>query len=128
MTQRDDTNRDGTTLDGLEDAAGAPEATGRDYDRPEDNDLNDMPPRPRRDHRMEPREDPPRTVHVCDGDPPPDWDEFDDVDPPPSDDPDDDCDIEGLGPPPSRGRPRYGWDSERNCTYRIDADEEGYED
>ncbi len=129
MTQRDDTNRDETILDGLEDAAGAPEATRRDYDRLEDDDLNDMPPGPRRDHRMEPPEDPPRTVHmVCGGDPPPGWDDFDDVDPPPPDDPDDDCDIEGLGPPLSRGWPGYGWDSERECMYRIDADEEGYED
>ena len=47
---------------------------------------------------------------------------------PPPDDPDDDCDIEGLGPPLSRGRSRYGWDSERNCPYLIEADEVGYED
>jgi hypothetical protein len=124
MTQRDDTNRDETILDGLEDAAGAPEATRRDYDRPEDDDLNDTPPGPRRDH-----DGPPRAVHiVCGGDPPPGWDDFDDVDPPPPDDPDDDCDIEGLGPPLSRGWRGYGWDSERDCMYRIDADEEGYED
>jgi len=129
MTQRDDTNRDETILDGLEDAAGAPEATRRDYDPLEDDDLNDMPTGPRRDHRMEPPEDPPRTVHmVCGGDPPPGWDDFDDVDPPPPDDPDDDCDIEGLGPPLSRRWTGYGWDSERDCMYRIDADEEGYED
>lgn len=129
MTQRNDTNPNETILDGLEDTAGASEATGRDHDRLEDDDLNDSPPQPRRDHRMEPREDPPRTVHVCGGDPPPGWDDFDDIDPPPPDDSDDeDCDIEGLGPPLSRGRPRYGWDSERDCMYRIDADEEGYED
>jgi len=129
MTQRNDTNPNETILDGLEDTAGASEATGRDHDRLEDDDLNDSPPQPRRDHRMEPREDPPRTVHVCGGDPPPGWDDFDDIDPPPPDDSDDeDCDIEGLGPPLSRGRPRYGWDSERNCPYLIDADEEGYED
>ena len=119
MTQRNDTNRD-------ENAAGASKATGRDHDRLEDDDLNDSPPQPRRDHRMEPPEDPPRAVH---SDPPPGWDDFDDIDPPPPDDSDDeDCDIEGLGPPLSRGRPRYGWDSERDCMYRIDADEEGYED
>jgi len=118
MTQRNDTNRD-------ENAAGAPEATGRDCDRLEDDDLNDMPPGPRWDH-----DGPPRAVHmVCGGDPPPGWDDFDDIDPPPPDDSDDeDCDIEGLGPPLSRGRARYGWDSERDCPYLIDADEEGYED
>jgi hypothetical protein len=104
MTQRDDTNRDETILDGLEDAVGAPEATRRDYDRLEDDDLNDMPPGPRRDRRMEPPEDPPRTVHVCDGDPPPGWDDFDDVDPPPLPDDSDEVRIR----PCSGTKPRSG--------------------
>ena len=128
MTDRNDKSREDEILDGLVDGAYVPEDTRCDH-AIDDDELDDFPRRPRRDDLRELPDDPPRTVQgECHGDPPPGWDESDDMDPPLAYDLDaEDCDIEGLGPPLSRVGSRYAWDSERECRYLVDADDEEYE-
>jgi hypothetical protein len=92
--------------------------------RHDEQSPHDPLPGPGRDDLLELPDDAPGTVYsVCGGDPPPGWDEYDD-------DPDaEDCDIEGLGPPPSRCLSRHAWDPERECPYLIESDEDdGYRD
>ena len=129
MNDRNDKSREDEILDRLADGADVPEDTRCDHAI--DDELDDFPQRPRRDDLRELPDDPPGTVYtVCDGEPPPGWDDVDDIDPPPL--PDDsaaaDCDIDGLGPPLSHGDSGYTWDGERDCPYRIDAGAQEYED